>query len=141
VVRFTYVPTLRAVAAVARKEPAKAIDLLHANVPYERAVPPTAFNFFFGSLYPVYVRAHAYAANGQHQQAVAEFQKILDHRGLMMADPAGARALLEKARSLARAGNQMDARVAYEDFLSLWKDADADVPVRVQAQAEYAKLQ
>ena len=58
--------------------------------------PRTAFNFFFGSLYPVYVRAHAYAASGQHQQAVTEFQKILDHRGSMMGDPAAARALLEK---------------------------------------------
>ena len=140
VVRFTYVPTLRALAAVARNEPARAIELLQANVPYERAVPPTAFNFFFGSLYPVYVRAQAYAANGQHKQAVAEFQKILDHRGLMMGDPAGARALLEKARSLARAGDQMGARAAYQDFLSLWKDADPDVPVLAQAQAEYAKL-
>ena len=140
VVRFTYVPTLRALAAVARNEPAKAIELLQANVPYERAIPPTAFNFFFGSLYPVYVRGQAYAANGQHQQAVAEFQKILDHRGLMMGDPAGARALLEKARSLARAGDQMGARAAYQEFLSLWKDADPDVPVLAQAQAEYAKL-
>ena len=140
IVRFTYVPTLRALAAVARNEPARAIELLQANVPYERAVPPTAFNFFFGSQYPVYVRAQAYAANGQHQQAVAEFQKILDHRGLMMGDPAGARALLEKARSLARAGDQMRARAAYEDFLSLWKDADPDVPVLAQAQSEYAKL-
>ena len=94
--RFTYVPTLRALAAVARNEPARAIELLQANVPYERAVPPTAFNFFFGSLYPVYVRAHAYAASGQHQQAVAEFQKMLDHRGLMMGDPAGARASWRK---------------------------------------------
>ena len=140
IVRFTYVPTLRALAAVARNEPARAIELLQANVPYERAVPPTAFNFFFGSLYPVYVRAQAYAANGQHKQAVAEFQKILDHRGLMMGDPAGARALLEKARSLARAGDQMGARAAYQEFLLLWKDADPDVPVLAQAQAEYAKL-
>jgi tetratricopeptide (TPR) repeat protein len=140
IVRFTYVPALRALAAVARNEPARAIELLQANVPYERAVPPTAFNFFFGSLYPVYVRAQAYAASGQHQQAVVEFQKILDHRGLMMGDPATARALLEKARSLARGGNQMGARAAYQDFLLLWKDADPDVPVLAQAQAEYAKL-
>ena len=140
VVRFTYGPALRALAAVARNEPTRAIELLQANVPYERAIPPTAFNFFFGSLYPVYVRAQAYAANGQHQQAVAEFQKILDHRGLMMGDPAGARALLDKARSLARAGDQMGARVAYQEFLLLWKDADPDVPVLAQARAEYAKL-
>jgi eukaryotic-like serine/threonine-protein kinase len=140
-VRFTYVPTLRALAALARNEPAMAIELLQANVPYERAIPATAFNFFFGSLYPVYVRGQAYAASGQHQQAAAEFQKIVDHRGLMMGDPAGARARLEKARSLAGAGNVTAARTAYEDFLTLWKNADPDVPILAQAKADYAKLQ
>jgi len=140
-VKFTYVPTLRALAAIAGNQPALAIELLQANVPYERAVPATAFNFFFGSLYPVYVRGQAYAASGLHQQAVAEFQKILDHPGLMMGDPAGARARLEKARSLARAGNLSAARTAYEDFLGLWRDADLDVPILVQAKADYAKLQ
>jgi Flp pilus assembly protein TadD len=88
----------------------------------------------------VYVRALAYAANGQHVQAVTEFQKVLDHRGLMMGDPAGARALLDKARSLARADDQVGARAAYEQFLSWWKDGDPNVPVLAQAQAEYAKL-
>ncbi len=139
-VRFTYVPTLRALAAIARNEPVRAIELLQANVPYERAVPATAFNFFFGSLYPAYVRGQAYAAKGEHQQAVAEFQKILDHPGLMMGDPAGARALLDKARSLVQAGNPASARAAYQAFLSLWTGADRDVPVLAQAQAEYAKL-
>jgi tetratricopeptide (TPR) repeat protein len=140
-VKFTYVPTLRALAASARNQPAMAVELLQANVPYERAVPATAFNFFFGSLYPVYVRGQAYAASELHQQAVAEFQKILDHPGLMMGDPAGARARLEKARSLAAAGNLSAARTAYEDFLALWKNADPDVPILAQAKAEYAKLQ
>jgi eukaryotic-like serine/threonine-protein kinase len=141
IVRFTYVPTLRALAAIARNQPAMAIELLQANVPYDRAVPPTAFNFFFGSLYPVYVRGQAYAASELPQMAVAEFQKIVDHPGLMMGDPAGARARLEKARSLARTGNLSAARTAYEDFLGLWKDADLDVPILVQAKADYAKLQ
>jgi tetratricopeptide (TPR) repeat protein len=140
-VRFTYVPTLRALVAVAERQPAKAIELLRANVPYEHAIPFTAFSAFFGGLYPVYVRAQAYAASGQHQQAVAEFQKMLDHRGLVMGDPAAARARLEKGRSLARAGDQAGARGAYQDFLELWKDADADVPILAQAKAEYAKLQ
>ena len=134
-------PTLRALAAIARSQPTRAIELLQANVPYELAVPATAFNFFFGSLYPVYVRGQAYAAGGLPQQATAEFQKILDHPGLMMGDPAGARARLEKARSLARAGNVAAARTAYEDFLALWKDADLDVPILAQAKADYAKLQ
>jgi hypothetical protein len=140
-VRFTYVPTLRALAALARNQPARALELLQANVPYERAVPATAFTFFFGSLYPVYVRGQSYAASEQPQQAAAEFQKILDHPGLMMGDPAGARARLEKARSLARAGDRAAARSAYQDFLALWENADLDVPILVQAKAEAAKLQ
>jgi hypothetical protein len=74
-VRFTYVPTLRALAALARNQPAMAIELLQANVPYERACPATAFNLFFGSLYPVYVRGQAYAASEQHQQAAASFRR------------------------------------------------------------------
>ncbi|MGH9200824.1 MAG: hypothetical protein ACRD2A_06275 [Vicinamibacterales bacterium] len=139
-VRFTYVPTLRGLVAVGPNEPAKAVELLQSNVQYERAVPATAFNFHFGSLYPVYVRAQAYAAGGQHQQAAAELQKILDHPGLMLGDSASARARLEKARALARVGDQAGARAAYQDFLTLWKDADPDVPILVQAKAEYAKL-
>jgi serine/threonine protein kinase/tetratricopeptide (TPR) repeat protein len=139
-VRFTYVPTLRALVAVHRREPEKAIQFLAANTPYERAVPATAYNHFFGSLYPVFVRGQAYLAAGQSQQAAVEFQKLIDHVGLMMADPAGARARLEKGRSLVLARDKASARAAYEDFLSLWKDADSDVPVLVQAKAEYAKL-
>jgi eukaryotic-like serine/threonine-protein kinase len=139
-VRFHYVPTLRALAAIGHQQPAKALELLQSNVRYERAVPTIAYNFFFGSLYPVYVRALAYTATGQHQQAAAELQKILDHPGLMMGDPAGARARLEKARALARAGDHAGARTAYDDFLALWKEADADAPILTQARAEYATL-
>jgi tetratricopeptide (TPR) repeat protein len=139
-VRFTYGPTLRALAAVHRREPAKAIELLAANVPYERAVSSVAYNSFFGNLYPVFVRGQAYLAAGQSHQAQVEFQKLIDHVGLMMADPAGARARLEKARALALAGDTAGARTAYEDFLNLWKDADPDVPILLQAKAEYARL-
>jgi eukaryotic-like serine/threonine-protein kinase len=140
-VRFTYVPTLRGLGALARNQPAMAIELLQANVPYERAIPATAFNFLFGSLYPVYVRGQAYAASGQHRQAAAEFQKILDRPGLMMGDPAGARARLEKARSLARAGDRTAARSAYQEFLGMWENADRDVPILVHAKAEYSKFE
>jgi tetratricopeptide (TPR) repeat protein len=139
-VRFHYVPTLRALAAIGHQQPAKALELLQSNVRYERAVPTIAYAFFFGSLYPVYVRALAYTATGQHQQAAAELQKILDRPGLMMGDPAGARARLEKARALARAGDHAGARTAYDDFLALWKEADADAPILTQTRAEYATL-
>jgi len=139
-VRFHYVPTLRALAALGHQQPARALELLQSNVRYERAVPTIAYNFYFGSLYPVYVRGLAYTATGQHQQAAAEWQKILDHPGLMMGDPAGARARLDKARALARAGDPAGARTAYDEFLALWKEADADAPMLAQARAEYAAL-
>jgi serine/threonine protein kinase/tetratricopeptide (TPR) repeat protein len=139
-VRFHYLPTLRALVAIGDQQPARALELLQSNVRYERAVPTTAYSFFFGSLYPVYVRAQAYTSSGQHRQAAAELQKILDHPGLMMGDPAGARARLEKARALARAGDRTGAQSAYGDFLALWKEADADAPILTQARAEYAAL-
>jgi tetratricopeptide (TPR) repeat protein len=140
-VRFTYAPALRALVALARNQPGMAIELLQTNVPYETAVSATAYNFFFGSLYPVYLRGQAYAASGQHQQAIAEFQKMLDHPGPMMGDPAGARARLEKARSQARFGDRAAARSAYQDFFALWEDADIDVPILAQSKADFAKLQ
>jgi tetratricopeptide (TPR) repeat protein len=134
------VPTLRALAAIRHQQPDRALELLQSTVRYERAVPTIAYNTFFGSLYPVYVRALAYTASGQHRQAAAELQKILDHPGLMMGDPAGARARLEKARALVRAGDHTGARTAYDDFLTLWKEADADAPMLTQARAEYEAL-
>ena len=139
-VRFTYAPALHALVALARHHPAAAIDLLQANVPYERAVPATAYNFLFGAMYPVYVRGLAYAAGGQHAQAAAEFQKMLDNPGLLLCDPIGARARLERARALARAGRIDDARAAYKDVLALWKDADSDSTLVRLASAELKAL-
>ncbi len=139
-VRFHYAPTLRALVAIGQQQPARALELLQSNVRYEDAASTIAYSFFFGSLYPVYVRAQAYTAAGQHQPAAAELQKILDRPGLMMGDPAGARARLEKARALVRAGDRAAARTAYDEFLALWKEADADAPMLTQARAEYAAL-
>ena len=79
--------------------------------------------------------AHRYA------EAAAEFQKILDHRGIVGADPIGALAHLQLVRTFALAGDKVKAKLAYEDFLTLWKDADSDIPILVQAKAEYARLQ
>ena len=91
-------------------------------------------------LYPVYVRAQAYLSD-QQSLAAAEFQKILDHRGLLWNCATGALAHLGPARAYALQGETANARAAYKDFLTLWKNADPDIPILKQATAEYAKLQ
>jgi eukaryotic-like serine/threonine-protein kinase len=87
------------------------------------------------------VRGEAYLAVHQGQEAAIEFQKILDHRGIVVSDPIGALAHLQLGRAYALAGDTTKAKVAYQDFLTLWKDADPDIPILNQAKAEYAKLQ
>jgi hypothetical protein len=107
----------------------------------ELAVPPIDFNEFFGGLYPVYVRGEAYLAAHQGPEAATQFQKILDHRGIVAGDPIGALAHVQLGRAYAMAGDAAKAKVSYQDFFVLWKDADPDIPVLKQAKAEYAKLQ
>ena len=132
VVQFTYHPTLSALLALSRKEQSKAVELLQAAVPYELGT---------GALYPAYVRGEAYLAVHKGQEAVIEFQKILDHRGIVVSEPIGALAHLQLGRAYALEGDSANARIAYKDFLTLWKDADPDIPILKQAKAEYAKLQ
>jgi hypothetical protein len=103
-------------------------------------VPGINFFGFLGSLYPTYIRGEAYLAAHQGAEAAAEFQKILDHRGLVLYDPIGAAARLQLGRAFALSGDKTKARTFYQDFLTLWKDADSDVPIFKQAQAEYAKV-
>ena len=135
-IRFTYVPALRALAALNRGEAANAIELLKVNQPYELAMPTTAYDGGFGALFPVYVRGESYLRLGQGAEAALEFQKILAHRGLVMADPADAFARLQLARAYAVAHDITRAQAAYEDFLHLWAQADPDIPVLRQAKAE-----
>jgi lipopolysaccharide biosynthesis regulator YciM len=92
-------------------------------------------------LYSVYVRGHAYLAARQGRKAVLEFQKILDHRGIVVSEPIGALAHLQLGRAYVLAGDKDKTRAAYQDFLTLWKDADPDFPILKEAKAEYAKLQ
>jgi tetratricopeptide (TPR) repeat protein len=138
-VRFSCLPTLRALLALQRGEPAKAIELLQPAVPFELGVP-SGGGPVFGVLYPVYVRGEAYLAAHQGVQAAAEFQKILDHRWIVGSDPIGALARLQLGRAYALSGDKTEAKTAYHDFLTLWKDADPDIPILKQAQAEYARL-
>jgi predicted Zn-dependent protease/predicted Ser/Thr protein kinase len=137
-VQFNYLPTLHAQLALSRNDASKAIEALQAAAPYELGDPTEAFTFL--SLYPVYVRGEAYLAGHQETDAAAEFQKILDHRGVVFSEPIGALAHLGLARSY-RQGDTTKARATYQDFLTLWKDADPDVPILKEAKAEYAKLQ
>jgi serine/threonine protein kinase/predicted Zn-dependent protease len=139
-VKFEYVPELRAVLAMNRNDPAKAIKLLEVAAPYELGVPRSSFHAIYGVLYPIYVRGEAYLALHQGTQAAAEFQKILDHPGTVNSDPVGALARLQIGRAYAMSGNQAKARTAYQDFFRLWKDAEPEIPILKQAQAEYTKL-
>jgi serine/threonine protein kinase/tetratricopeptide (TPR) repeat protein len=140
-VRFSSVPTLRAVLALNQKQPGKAIEQLQIAIPHELGLPRIAFDAFFGALYPVYIRGLAFLARNQGAEAAAEFEKILNHRGIVLADPIGALAHLQLGRALAMSGDKTKAKAAYEDFLTLWKDADPDIPILQQAKSEYSKLQ
>jgi DNA-binding winged helix-turn-helix (wHTH) protein/tetratricopeptide (TPR) repeat protein len=139
VVQFNYQPTLRARIALLRSNPQQALDSLLAAAPYELGMPALSF-YNWPNLYPVYVRGEAYLAAHQGREAAAEFQKILDHRGIVLNEPIGALANLQLGRAYAMQGDTAKARTAYQDFLTLWKDADSDIPILRQAKSEYAKL-
>jgi eukaryotic-like serine/threonine-protein kinase len=140
IVQLSYLPVLRAIIALNHREPSQAIELLQAAAPYELGFLGTETIGFVGSLYPIYTRGEAYLAAKRGAEAAAEFQKILDHRGIVATEPIGALAHLQLGRALVQAGDKAKAKAAYHDFLTLWKDADHDIPLLRQAQAEYAKL-
>jgi serine/threonine protein kinase/Tfp pilus assembly protein PilF len=140
-VKFTYVPVLRALAALRRGKPADSVEQLQMALPYEMAANGLNFNhWYLGGLHSAYVRGEALIAARRYGEAAAEFQKILDHRGIVGLDPIGALAHLQLGRVLALAGDKTKAKAAYEAFLALWNDADADVPILKSAKAEYARL-
>jgi len=123
------------------KEPSDAIDRLQTALTYDLAMTGTAFFARFGGLYPAYIRGKAYLFAGRGREAVTEFHKVLNHRGIVLADPIGALAHLQLARAYTLLGDMTKSKSAYQDFLTLWKDADPDIPILKQAKAEYAKLQ
>ena len=139
VVQFNYLPTVHAILQINTGNPAKAIEILEAARPYELGSPSNISMSL--SMYPVYVRALAYLSAKQGSQAVAEFQKILTHRGIVQTEPIGSLAQLGLARAYALQGDAVKAKADYQDFLALWKDADPDIPILKQAKAEYEKLQ
>src|SRR3984893_4175451 len=139
--KFTYVPVLRALSALERGKPADSVERLQIALPYELAVNGLNFNhFYLGGRHSAYVRGEALVAAHRYAEAAAEFQKILDHRGIVGADPIGVLAHLQLGRTFVLSGDTIKAKAAYLDFLAIWKDADSDIPILGQAKAEYARL-
>jgi tetratricopeptide (TPR) repeat protein len=132
VLKVYWLPTIKAAMELNANNSTQATMFLEAAAPYELGA---------GALYPAYVRGEAYLAAHQGSDAAAEFQKIIDHRGIVFSDPIGALAHLQLGRAYVMAGDANKAKTAYQDFLTLWKDADPDIPILKQAKAEYAKLQ
>ena len=140
IVQFNYLPTLRAKLAVSRGNASEAIESLRAATSYELG-QTTSSASGWTALYPVFVRGEAYLAAHQGNEAAVEFQKVIDHRAVVNVQPIGALAHLGLARAYAMSGDTAKAKSAFQDFLTLWKDADPDIPILKEAKAEYAKLQ
>jgi eukaryotic-like serine/threonine-protein kinase len=140
VLRLNYLPTLRAKLAISRSNTQQAIEMLGTAAPYELGLPAYS-DYNWPNLYTVYVRGEAYLAEHRGREAAAEFQKIVDHRGIVLNEPIGALAHLQLGRAYSLSGDIIKAEAAYQDFLGLWKDADPDIPILKEAKAEYAKLQ
>jgi eukaryotic-like serine/threonine-protein kinase len=139
VVQFNSLPTLRAKLALFHANTQEALAILRAAYPYELGLSALSF-YNWPNLYPVYVRGEAYLALHQGREAAAEFQNILEHRGIVLNEPIGALAHLQLGRAYAMQGNTAKSRATYQDFFTLWKDADPDIPILIQAKAEYAEL-
>jgi DNA-binding winged helix-turn-helix (wHTH) protein/tetratricopeptide (TPR) repeat protein len=136
IVQFNALPAIHA-AVVLRSDPLKAIEALTAATPFELGQTTQDATF---CLYPIYLRGEAYLAAKEGPAAAAEFQKILDHPGLAQNQPIGALAHLELGRARALAGDIAKAKDQYRQFLTLWKDADPDIPILRQAVSEYGAL-
>jgi eukaryotic-like serine/threonine-protein kinase len=139
-VKFNYLPALRGLLALKSGEPQTAIELLQIAAGYEMGMPPSSFYGAFGALYPIYMRGEALLAERKGVEAAVEFQKIIDHRGIVLVDPIGALAHLQLGRAYILSGDKIRAKSAYQDFLTLWKDADPDIPIFKEAQAEFSRL-
>jgi ATP/maltotriose-dependent transcriptional regulator MalT len=129
-----WLPSIRASLALHRGNAQQAITLLEVAEPYELGTESVSI------MVPIYVRGLAYLKAGEGAEAAAQFKKMLGHPGLALNAPIAALAQLQLARALAMSGDKPAARRAFEDFLSLWKQADADQPLLKQAQGEYHQL-
>jgi eukaryotic-like serine/threonine-protein kinase len=132
-----WLPSVRAAIELDRNNPQKALDLLQPAAIFELGEPQ---QFQFGTMYPIYLRGQAYLLKGLGQEASVEFQKILDHRGLVMNFPLGALARFQMGRAKAMSGDKTSAKDAFRAFFALWNNADESIPILEQAKSEYAKL-
>jgi eukaryotic-like serine/threonine-protein kinase len=132
-----WLPSIKAAVELHANNAAQSLVYLEAAAPYELGEPP---QFQLGTLYPAYIRGLAYLAKRDGAAAATEFQKVLDHRGIVVNFVTGALARLGLARAHALSGDTAKAKAAYQDFFMLWKDADPDIPILKEAKAEYAKL-
>jgi serine/threonine protein kinase len=135
-----WLPTIRAAIELNRGNAERAIEAVQVAATYELGSPSNSRSGRIGSMYPVYVRGLAHLQSGHGQNAAVEFQKMLDHPGIVGNFVIGALARLQLGRAQAMMGDKATARKSYQDFLTLWKDADPDIPIYKQAKAEYAKL-
>ena len=139
IVQSYWLPTIRAQIAIDEKHPQDAIDTLQPTHSLELGdILPTQSAI---CIYPIFARGEAYLAAGNGAEAVSEFQKFIDQRGLSLNCANGALAHLELGRAYVKSGDPAKGKAAYQEFLTLWKDADADIPILKQAKAEYGKLQ
>ena len=138
VLKLYWLPTLKAAIELQSGNSAQALVSLETAAPYELGEPPP---FQEGTLYPAHLRGEAYLAAHNSGAAAIEFQKLLGHRGIVINSPLGALARLGLARAYALSGDTAKSRSAYQEFLTLWKDADPDIPILKEAKADYAKLQ
>ena len=139
-IQFDYLPVLRARIFLNQSNPPQAIDVLETATTYDFSNPGESEGSW-EVLFPAYVRGEAYLADHQAAKAAAEFQKVVAHPGIVLYQPIGALAHLQLGRSYVLLDDRAKAKAAYDEFLTLWKDADPDVPVLKQAKAEYSKLQ
>ena len=134
-VQHYFIPTIQAAIKLRQHDPAAAVDLLRGTVKYD-----LAFTGSFESVYPAYIRGLAYMGVGDGQSAAAQFQKLIDNPGFSVRHVIGPLARLQLGRAQKMMGDNPSARKSYEEFLSIWKDADDDLPIYRQAKAEYAQL-
>ena len=133
-----WLPTIKAAIELNTSNSAQALVFLEAAAPYELGMPPQ-FSFW-GTMCPAYIRGEAQLLAHNGSAAATEFQKFLDHRGIVVNFPLGALAHLQLGRAYAMSGAPAKAKTAYQDFFTLWKDADPDIPILKEAKAEYAEL-
>jgi eukaryotic-like serine/threonine-protein kinase len=136
ILKFYWLPAIKAAIEIRANHPAQAISILETTTPYELSEAGVIYNIF-----PAYLRGQAYLLRHDGAAAAVEFQKLIDHPGILQNDILGSLSRLQLARARAMTQDKDGALRAYREFLNLWKDADSDIPILREAKAEYAKLQ